>query len=76
VYFSRIPWRNKFYGYVNAWGVVGVVLVVVGATSGPQGLLIAGLAFLLVALLDVAVVFPIVRARRDLRGRRSGSRSC
>jgi hypothetical protein len=76
VYFSRIPWRNKFYGCMNTWGIVGVVLVVIGATSGPHGLLIAGLAFLMVALVDVAVVFPILRARRDLHRRHPPSRSC
>jgi hypothetical protein len=66
---SRLPWRLKIYGFLNTWGVVGVVLVVLGATSGPHVLLTVGLAFLSVALIDVAVVFPILRARRDLRHR-------
>ena len=67
---NRLPWRLKIYGFFNTWGVVGVTLVVLGATSGPHVLLIVGLAFLSVALIDVAVLFPILRARRDLRHRR------
>ena len=75
--FNRLPWRLKLYGYFNAWGILGVALVVLGATSGPHALLIVGLAFLGVALIDVAVVFPILRARRDLRRqRRPPARSC
>ena len=46
-----------------------------GATSGPRVLVSVGLVFLTVALLDVAVLFPILRARRDLRRRRSSDDS-
>jgi hypothetical protein len=65
----RLPRQTWTYGFFNTWGVVGVVLVTVGATSGPHALLVAGLALLSVALLDVAIVFPIWRARQDLRRR-------
>ena len=65
----KLPRQFWTYGFFNTWGVVGVALVAVGATSGPRALLVAGLALLAVALLDVAVVFPIWRARRDLRRR-------
>jgi hypothetical protein len=67
---KSLPLRLKMYGFFNTWGVVGVALVTVGATGGPRFLLTAGLVFLSVALIDVAVVFPIWRARRDLRHRR------
>ena len=46
-----------------------------GATSGPRILVPVGLVFLSVTLLDVAVLFPILRARRDLRRRRSSDDS-
>jgi hypothetical protein len=72
--FRRLPRRLKIYAYFNTWGVVGVLLVTLGATgAGPRALLIIGLAFLCIALIDVAVVFPILRARRDLRRRRRSS---
>ena len=73
--FPQLPRHALTYGFFNTWGVVGVALVVVGATGHEHALLIAGLIFLGAALIDVAVVFPILRARRDLR-RRSSRRRC
>lgn len=67
--------RAWIYGFFNTWGVVGAVLVALGATSGPRVLVAAGLVLLSVTLLDVAVLFPILRARRDLRRRRSSDDS-
>jgi hypothetical protein len=69
---GRTAW---IYGFFNTWGVVGTLLVALGATSGPRVLVAAGLVFLSVTLLDVAVLFPILRARRDLRRRRSSDDS-
>jgi len=69
---GRTAW---IYGFFNTWGVLGALLVVLGATSGPRILVPAGLVFLSVTLLDVAVLFPILRARRDLRRRRSSDDS-
>ena len=65
--FIHVRKHGWLYGFFNTWGVVGVVLVTVGATNGPHVLLVAGLVLLSVALIDVAVVFPVWRARRDLR---------
>jgi uncharacterized membrane protein len=69
---GRTAW---IYGFFNTWGVVGTLLVALGATSGPRVLVAAGLVLLSVTLLDVAVLFPILRARRDLRRRRSSDDS-
>jgi hypothetical protein len=69
---GRTAW---IYGFFTTWGVVGTLLVALGATSGPRVLVAAGLVFLSVTLLDVAVLFPILRARRDLRRRRSSDDS-
>ena len=73
--FPQLPPRALRYGFFNTWGVVGVALVVAGAVGHEHALLLTGLIFLSAALLDVAVVFPILRARRDLR-RRSPRRRC
>jgi len=69
---GRTAW---IYGFFNTWGVVGTLLVALGATSGPRVLVAVGLVLLSVTLLDVAVLFPILRARRDLRRRRSSDDS-
>ena len=69
---GRTAW---IYGFFNTWGVVGTLLVALGATSGPRVLVAAGPVLLSVTLLDVAVLFPILRARRDLRRRRSSDDS-
>jgi hypothetical protein len=73
--FPRLTRNAWAYGFFNTWGVVGVALVVVGASGHEQAILSAGLIFLSAALIDVAILFPIVRARRDLR-RRSPRRRC
>ena len=69
--FPQLPPRALRYGFFNTWGVVGVALVVAGAVGHEHALLLTGLIFLSAALL----VFPILRARRDLR-RRSPRRRC
>jgi hypothetical protein len=73
--FRQLPPRVLMYGFFNTWGVVGVALVVAGVAAHEHALRLAGLIFLGTALLDVAVVFPIARARRDLQ-RRSSQRRC
>jgi hypothetical protein len=62
---------QKAYISTKIAGPVGVVLVFVGATADDHALLIAGIVLLGLFFLDALVVFPILRARHDLKRRRA-----
>jgi len=68
--FKRRSRAQKAYVSANLAGPLGVVLVFVGV-GNDHSVLIVGIALLGVFAIDTLLVFPIVRARQDLKRRRS-----
>jgi|GEM_PF-4231193 hypothetical protein len=68
--FKRFSWRGKAYVAAQLAGPLGITLGAVGALGHDHTLLIVGIVLAGVFFLDSAVLFPILRARHGLGGRR------
>jgi hypothetical protein len=68
--FKRRSRAQKAYISANLAGPLGVVLVFVGA-GHDHVVLVIGIVLLGVFAIDTLLVFPILRARQDLRRKRS-----
>jgi hypothetical protein len=67
--FKQRSWKGKAYIAAQLAGPLGVALVVVGAMDHDHALLVVGIVLVGMFFLDTALVFPILRARHDLKRR-------
>jgi hypothetical protein len=73
--FKQRPGGQKAYiGAKFVAGPLGVVLVTVGGMGHHHAVLVAGIVSLGLFFLDTLLVFPIMRARHDLKRGRARSR--
>jgi hypothetical protein len=62
--------RRSSMGKTYVAGPLGVIFGAVGLMGHDHALLIVGIVLLGAFFLDMAVLFPLLRARHDLRGQR------
>jgi hypothetical protein len=67
--FKQRPWTGKAYIAAQLSGPLGVVLVSVGAMGHEHVVLVVGIVLLGAFAIDTLLLFPILRARHDLKRR-------